>query len=202
MSDRAEILKAVRQAQPAARPYPAWEFAAENAELTARFIQSVEAAGAACLSARNFAEAQKELQAQDSFQKAKRICCALPELSLGNVDFGAVAHPRELADLDLTIAAGRLGVAENGAVWVVPPPELPRVALFSCEHLALLVPASGLVADLHQAYARLDFAFAGAGYFIAGPSKTADIEQVLVLGAQGPRALTVLLVEYWPEREK
>jgi L-lactate dehydrogenase complex protein LldG len=198
MSDKNEILKKIHQAQPAPLPYPAWEFAADCAGLTARFVQSVEDSGAACLTARDFAEAQQQLEAQESFAEAGRICCVMPELSLGNVDLGDIAHPRELADLDLTVAAGQLSVAENGAIWVVPPPELSRVALFSCERLVLLVPASELVADLHQAYARLDFSFKGAGYLIAGPSKTADIEQVLVLGAQGPRALTVVLVEVWP----
>ena len=47
---------------------------------------------------------------------------------------------------------------------------------------------------LHDAYARIDAAAHAFGWFLAGPSKTADIEQALVIGAHGPCAATVVLV--------
>ena len=85
-------------------------------------------------------------------------------------------------------------MAESGAVWNVPRP-LDRAAMLLCEHLVLVVPAAAVVATLHEAYARIDPAPGGFGWFVAGPSKTADIEQTLVLGAHGPRDATLLLLD-------
>jgi L-lactate dehydrogenase complex protein LldG len=62
------------------------------------------------------------------------------------------------------------------------------------EHLVLVVDAASLVHDMHRAYARLGERPVGYGLFISGPSKTADIEQSLVIGAQGARSCTVVLV--------
>ncbi len=47
---------------------------------------------------------------------------------------------------------------------------------------------------MHEAYARLAPREIGYGLFISGPSKTADTEQALVIGAQGARRCTVFLV--------
>ena len=68
-----------------------------------------------------------------------------------------------------------------------------RAIYFIAQHLVLVVPREALLDHLHQAYERLSFAGAGYGLFISGPSKTADIEQSLVIGAHGARSLTVLL---------
>ena len=85
-------------------------------------------------------------------------------------------------------------MAENGAVWVDPSELAHRVVLFIAEHLVLVVRESQLVHNMHQAYERLGTDLPGYGLFISGPSKTADIEQSLVIGAQGPRSLHVCLV--------
>ena len=97
------------------------------------------------------------------------------------------------ADLDLLVAGGELAVAENGAVWIAGLVDDERAALFLAQHVVLVVDADRLVRDMHEAYARLDIGEHAFGVFIAGPSKTADIEQSLVIGAHGPRSLTVLL---------
>lgn len=94
---------------------------------------------------------------------------------------------------DAVTLAGGPAVAESGAVWWVPRSEDERRAAFLTERVWLVVARDQLVDDLHAAYRRIDPAAAHYGCFMAGPSKTADIEQALVIGAHGPRALRVLL---------
>jgi L-lactate dehydrogenase complex protein LldG len=97
----------------------------------------------------------------------------------------------------LALANGRLAVAENGAVAVLGADVRERALLHLAERLILVVPATGLVPDLHSAFRALPVDALDAHHltWIAGPSKTADIEQTLVHGAHGPRALAVLLYE-------
>jgi L-lactate dehydrogenase complex protein LldG len=86
-------------------------------------------------------------------------------------------------------------VAENGSIWVTDRAVRHRALFFIVQHLALVIPAHSIVHNMHQAYDRLELGGAEFGVFIAGPSKTADIEQSLVIGAHGPRSLTVFCVD-------
>ena len=97
------------------------------------------------------------------------------------------------AERDTIVLEGGPAVAESGAVWWVPRSEDQRRAAFLAERVWLVVARDQLVDDLHAAYRRIDPAASYYGCFMAGPSKTADIEQALVIGAHGPRALHVLL---------
>lgn len=97
-----------------------------------------------------------------------------------------------LADIDLAVLQGEIGVAENGAVWLPEVNMLNRALPTITQHLALVLDQRRLVATMHQAYAQLP-STGGYGKFVAGPSKTADIEQSLVIGAHGARSLVVLL---------
>ncbi|MGI2260136.1 LutC/YkgG family protein [Shewanella sp. GXUN23E] len=103
------------------------------------------------------------------------------------------ATPHELKDIDFAVIEGELAVAENGAVWV-PEQESHRVTPFICENLLLAVKQDALVANMHQAVSRLTLRSGSCGAFIAGPSKTADIEQSLVVGAHGACSLDVYLI--------
>jgi L-lactate dehydrogenase complex protein LldG len=96
---------------------------------------------------------------------------------------------------DIASFQGALGVAESGAIWVAPHTTDARQQLFLAEHVTLVVRVDAIVETLHEAYAQLDVAAAPFGCFVCGPSKTADIEQTLVVGAHGPLALTVWLLE-------
>ena len=105
----------------------------------------------------------------------------------------ATSEPPPPPALDVVILAARFGVAENGALWVPEPEGLPRSALFLAEHVVCTLRRSEIVHTLHEAYTRLGAELGRYGCFMAGPSKTADIEQALVIGAHGARSLTVLL---------
>jgi L-lactate dehydrogenase complex protein LldG len=91
------------------------------------------------------------------------------------------------------IKAG-IGVAENGAVWVKESQMINRLLPFICQHLVIVLEKEKLVSTMHHAYQKINSFEEGFGVFIAGPSKTADIEQSLVIGAHGARSLTVYLL--------
>jgi len=133
------------------------------------------------------------------FAEAERIASVVPEAVRGNVDANSIDDPHDLASLDWVIARGEFGVAENGAIWIDGRTLPHRVMLFIAQYLAIMVSRSQLVDHMHQAYARLGSPDhsgprePGFGIFVSGPSKTADIEQSLVIGAHGCRKLQVFL---------
>lgn len=132
------------------------------------------------------------LRALPVVMQAQRTCSLLPAFA------GTVAPPgqaHDYRDIDLLLAPAEFGVAESGAVWLDERAVPVRAGLFLAQHLLLVLPRTELVPHLHAAYARLGERVARTGYaaFICGPSKTADIEQALVVGAHGPRSLTLVL---------
>ena len=121
------------------------------------------------------------------------IVSSVPRLDVATLSIGPDAAREQLDAIELAIIPGRLGVAENAAIWV-DEADLPHRALpFVAQHLAIVLSKRDIVADMHAAYARLPRPLPGYGVFISGPSKTADIEQALVIGAQGPKSVVVFL---------
>lgn len=112
----------------------------------------------------------------------------------GNVDLQAIKEPIELKDIDVAIIKGQVGVAENGAIWISEKEMVHRVLPFITQHLMVVLDESTIVSNMHEAYQKIKVDETGFGVFVAGPSKTADIEQSLVIGAQGARSLTVIIV--------
>lgn len=95
---------------------------------------------------------------------------------------------------DVTVLETPLGVCENGCCWVEQREEW-RAHLFISENLVFVLDRQNLVHNMHEAMVEVrkfnpSTPFSG---FISGPSKTADIEQSLVMGAHGAKGLTVLL---------
>ena len=103
-----------------------------------------------------------------------------------------MAH--ELHDVELAIIKAHFGVAENGSVWVTEHDMGQRALPFITQHLAVVIKQDQIVPTMHQAYDLLAKLSYNYGSFIAGPSKTADIEQSLVIGAHGPRSMTVFVL--------
>jgi L-lactate dehydrogenase complex protein LldG len=104
------------------------------------------------------------------------------------------ADLRELDTLDVLVCWSELGVAENGAAWIASSDATLRAGLFLAARVAIVLAEQHVVDDLHEAYERIDVRAHPFGVFIAGPSKTADIEQALVVGAHGPKELTLVIV--------
>lgn len=141
------------------------------------------------------------LQGLPPFREAKQIASTAPDVLTGNFPLDLVEDPRLLAHLDWAIVHGCFAVAENGAIWVRPANSIERAMLFLTQHLVIVVPKQELVHHMHAAYRRLrqddNLGSEGPefGVFVSGPSKTADIEQSLVIGAHGCRTLQVFLVD-------
>ncbi len=112
----------------------------------------------------------------------------------GNRDSAAVRDPHDLKDIDYTIAPARLAVAENGSVWISGEDLVTRNAVFICEHLIAVVDERCITGTMGEAIGQVGKLGGGWGVFVSGPSKTADIEQALVMGAHGARSMTVYVL--------
>ena len=129
-----------------------------------------------------------------AYPDAQLIASALPEITIATRNPDPVESAQALNGTDVGVVRGTLGVAENGCIWV-PQTMKERDVCFISENLVVLLPASCVVSNMHEAYARVKVPESGYATFIAGPSKTADIAQVLVTGAQAARTMTVILLE-------
>jgi L-lactate dehydrogenase complex protein LldG len=203
MSSRDQVLRDIRAHLPVDSPLPTlahdWT---RYADPTQQFIEVLSAVGGVGKVVHGRTELWEELSRLVAQLKARQICSVLPEFYPGNVDMTSIADPHQLADIDLAILPGELAVAENAAVWVTAERVPQRVAYFLSQHVALLVSADRVVNNMHEAYEWLQreagpegpFPTARWGTFMSGPSKTADIEQALVIGAHGARSLHVFLI--------
>ncbi|GAA3650233.1 LutC/YkgG family protein [Flavivirga jejuensis] len=114
--------------------------------------------------------------------------------SFNTLSVDANKAPQDFEDLDILILESNLGVAENGAVWL-PDNNMPmRVLPFIAKHLVIALKKEAIVTFMHQGYQKLASEGTDFGVFISGPSKTADIEQSLVIGAHGALSLSVFLM--------
>ena len=132
---------------------------------------------------------------RELFPDAKEIASNLPEITIATRNPDTVGRARDLNGTDVGIIRGAFGVAENACIWI-PQTMKEKAVMFISENLVILLPKSQIVNNMHEAYRRIRFdeTYDGYGTFISGPSKTADIAQVLVMGAQAARSATILLL--------
>ena len=131
---------------------------------------------------------------RELYPDAKEIASNLPGISIATRNPDAVDQALDLNGTDVGIVRGEFGVAENACVWI-PQTMKEKAVMFISENLVILLDKNQIVNNMHEAYKRIDFNDYGYGTFISGPSKTADIAQVLVMGAQAARSATVLLLD-------
>lgn len=159
----------------------------------AKFEETVKFVGGSCSHVSSTAEILDKLNAYDEFRSAKSVFSAVSGIS-GNVAMEQIDDPHQLEDLDFVIYPGQFAVAENGAVWLSDANLRHRVCFFITQFLVLVVAKDSIVHNMHQAYQLAKIPKPGFGLFLSGPSKTADIEQSLVIGAHGCREMQVFLV--------
>ena len=141
----------------------------------------------------------RELAPDENVNDVIRACYPEAKVIASNVEGveaslnpDTVASAQELNGTDVGVIEGDLGVAENGCVWI-PQRMKEKAVCFISEYLVILLDRKNIVNNMHEAYERIHMTDYNFGTFISGPSKTADIEQALVMGAQAARGVTVLL---------
>jgi len=192
MSSRDDILASIRANRPQVdRPLPAVPLFDDNspASLLASFKQSLERMGGVFLDPPATGDPLAPVRAK--IANAKIVCSTVPEIA-GNRDIAGIGAPRDLADVDIAIIRTSFAVAETGSVLLSDKDLLVNAVAYLAQHLIVLLDPADVVINLHHAYRRPEFRFGHYACFHTGPSATADIEGVLIHGAQGVRSLSVL----------
>ena len=130
---------------------------------------------------------------REAYPDARIIASNIPGVE-ANLNPDTVAEAQELEKTDVGVIKGEVACAENGCVWI-PQTMKEKAICFISECLVILVSRKNIVSNMHEAYERIQFNDYGFGTFISGPSKTADIEQSLVYGAQAARGVTIFLTD-------
>lgn len=158
-----------------------------------QFGEALSAAGGTLVRVGSVDQIDAALSDLATYRAARQVCSLVSGAGRSDVDLAEVDDPHGLATVDFAIVPAALGVAENGAVWIAGRVARHRAIFFLVEHLTVVLAAGRIVHHMHQAYQQPEVAERAFGLFLCGPSKTADIEQSLVIGAHGARSLTVLL---------
>lgn len=190
MANREAFLAKVRAAQPAALDLPDVPlFDTPPGDLHERFVAALKLMGGTC---RDAASADAVLAViRERFGAEAVIASAAPEVP-GTRAIGADTVPASLEDVDVGVVRARFGVAETGSVWISEREYVVNALGYLVQHLIVLLDPAQVVAGLQDAYRRDDFRAARYAALVTGPSATADIEGVLIQGAQGVRSLTVM----------
>ena len=195
MSSREDILGRIRANRPAGQhelpPIP--HFVIPGGERESRletFTHALKAMGGRLIRASEIASPLVWIR--EKCPDANTVCSAAPEVS-SDRPLEAVKNPRELADVDVGVVRAVLGVAESGSVLFTEAELKVNTLAYLSQHLVVLLNESAIVPGLQDAYTHPVFRDARYAVFHTGPSATADIEGVLIHGAQGVRSLTVIV---------
>jgi len=193
ISSREKILKAIRGCELENKHLPSLNYSeCAQEDLLAKFSQTLATIGGRCKKVDGVE--QIDAYILEAGNKYPCIVNAVKELRDFNINDFLNADARTLSGTDVFIVRGSVAVAENGAIWVTETNIGNRLLPFLCQHLIIVVEEADLVLNMLEAYEKIGVDIDGYGVFIAGPSKTADIEQSLVIGAHGPLSLEVFII--------
>jgi L-lactate dehydrogenase complex protein LldG len=191
MNSRDKILNKIKDNKPEFVPLPELkDFERENIDLKEKFKTILASIGGQGIEV-NKDKLEEVILSQ--YADCKVIVSLTPKVK-GSLAISQITDPHDLKGVDLAIIKGQFGVAENAAIWLTEKELFHRALGFITQHLVIILDKNEIVWNMHQAYKKLSIEDVGYGLFLAGPSKTADIEQALVIGAHGARSLTVYLI--------
>ncbi len=193
MSSREKILSAIKTNQPDYQELNVqFKFESVYENLYEKFAEMLSFVGGKAMEVNSYEEIKADVRLH--YHDVTNIATTIDELS-ELADFSLnIADPHDLETLNLAIIEGDFAVAENAAIWVSEK-QLPHRALpMITQYLAIVIHKSAIITNMHRAYERVKVNETGFGTFISGPSKTADIEQSLVIGAHGARGLMVYVM--------
>lgn len=195
MSSREAILKAIKEGKPRSEDaLPEVNILHTTYEdLDAKFATTLASVGGNAVHLEN--KQAVEAYVKEHYKDATVIVSTVDGLHVNTKELDATDDPHTLKDVDLAIIKGEFAVAENGAVWVKEADARHRALYFIAQKLMIVVPKGEVVHSMHEAYTRVRFGDKDVfGLFISGPSKTADIEQSLVIGAHGATEACVVFI--------
>lgn len=170
---------------------PALNFAGNTAvDPKEQFIKALTGIGGTVIEVNDWKEVSDHIKSP--FPDSGRIVNRVVELDLEISSLKS--DPHDFSNVTVAIIQGEFGVAENGAIWLTDANMGDQALPYICEHLILIINKNSIVPTLHEAYDKIGSSTYSLGTFLAGPSKTADIEQSLVLGAHGSKSLIVFLM--------
>lgn len=190
---REAILKSIKANKPALLPVPEIDVNvfSETLDLVQTFKNNIKLVGG---SIKEVSLKDLDIEIKKMYPNATQIVSVLKGSSIGTISITKETNPHDLEQVDLAIVKGEFGVAENGAVWISENQLIVRVLPFIANDLIIVLSKDSLCLHMLEAYDLIAKRERNFGVFISGPSKTADIEQSLVIGAQGAMSLTVFLV--------
>ncbi len=191
---RAAILKSVQENKPTLVPLPEIDLNSfdESVDILETFKSNVKLVGGNIQELSHLKEIDIEIK--KLYPNASKIISCIPKSNLGTVSISEKTSPHKLETVDLAIVKGEFGVAENGAIWLSEDQIQLRVLPFITNDLVIILNKKDVCLHMHQAFKLIAERKRNFGLFISGPSKTADIEQCLVIGAQGAMSLTIILL--------
>ena len=197
MTSKENILNKIREGRREKFPMPALDdlSTVQYDDRLAQFMEMVRLVGGDAVLLEQGQDVNELIRSL--YPDASMIASSLPYIT-ASVDPDTVNEAADLNGVDLGVVEGKVAVAENGCVWI-PQTMKERAVLFISERLVIIVDRKDVVSNMHQAYDKIGISASrcsspGYGCFISGPSKTADIAQALVMGAQAARRVTVLVV--------
>ncbi len=194
MNAREKILTAITANKPALTTLPVikMEQVTHYDDIVAKFTATLEGIGGKVLELKDMQQLESEISNERN--EGHLVLNAINESEEEKNKINSRQNATILEPVHKAYIKSGIGVAENGAVWIKESQMINRLLPFICQHLVVVLERGKIVSTMHHAYQQINTFEEGFGVFLAGPSKTADIEQSLVIGAHGARSLTVYLV--------